>query len=242
MTTQTELALHTRDYKCIGCGSVADQLYRDFKSGIIKIEHCKNCQKVVDKYIESEPVIVCLDALLLKQQAFRHVLYNKKTQGHWKLVAILLLCDAFTKLLLEHRSSGESHLRPDYMIYSALEWGLYQNFSLALIELVIVVSIIIVCIRMVSTEEFRSEELMRGVLLSNFGKILVIPAVLWGKNYSHIYVRLSHLFVCAANIQAIRVLSPSCNISTCILSVVFGHLVAMGTSIWIQTLFSQNSL
>ncbi|XP_021362558.1 protein ARV1-like isoform X2 [Mizuhopecten yessoensis] len=199
----------------------------------------KHCQKVVDKYIESEPVIICLDFLLLKQQAFRHVLYNRKTQGHWKLVAILLLCDAFTKLLLGRPHSTESYLRPDYMIYSALEWGLYINFSLALIELFITILIIIVCIRTISTEKCRPGELMRGVLLSNFGKILVIPAVLWGTNYSLIYVSLSRMFVCAANIQAIRVLSPGCHVSTCIMSVVLGHVVAMLSSIWIQNILSQ---
>ncbi|XP_033735215.1 protein ARV1-like [Pecten maximus] len=242
MNNQSNLEMNAREYKCISCGNNNDQLYRDFNSGIIKIEHCKHCQKVVDKYIESEPVIICLDALLLKQQAFRHVLYNRQSQGQWKLVAILLLCDAFTKLLLQRPNSGESRLRPDYMIYSALEWGLYQNFSLALIELLSTVSIIILCIMMVSSEKCRPGELMHGILLSNFGKILVIPAVLWGTNYSLIYVSLSRVFVCAANIQAIRVLSPSCHISICITSVILGHVVATVTSIWIQNMFSQGQV
>lgn len=45
-------------------------------------------------------------------------------------------------------------------------------------------------------------ELVRGILLSNFGKILVIPAVLWG--YSEMYVWLTAIFVCASNVQAFR--------------------------------------
>ena len=39
-----------------------------------------NCGRLVDKYIEYDAVIVCLDALLLKVQAFRHVLYNSHIQ------------------------------------------------------------------------------------------------------------------------------------------------------------------
>ena len=49
---------------------------------------------------------------------------------------------------------------------------------------------------------FRLDEIVRGILLSNFGKILVIPAVLWG--YSEMYVLLTAMFVCASNVQAFR--------------------------------------
>ena len=34
------------------------------------------CNSVVDKYTEYDNVIVCLDALLHKSQAYRHLLYN----------------------------------------------------------------------------------------------------------------------------------------------------------------------
>ena len=37
-----------------------------------------NCKQVVDKYVEFDPVIVLLDALLFKPQAFRHILFNKE--------------------------------------------------------------------------------------------------------------------------------------------------------------------
>lgn len=37
----------------------------------------EKCKQVVDKYVEFDPVIVLLDALLFKPQAYRHVLFNK---------------------------------------------------------------------------------------------------------------------------------------------------------------------
>ena len=37
-----------------------------------------SCHKVVDKYIEFDPVIIFLDALLHKPQAYRHLLFNDK--------------------------------------------------------------------------------------------------------------------------------------------------------------------
>ena len=36
----------------------------------------KLCGKVVDKYIEYELVIIFLDAVLHKPQAYRHILFN----------------------------------------------------------------------------------------------------------------------------------------------------------------------
>lgn len=36
----------------------------------------KSCAKPVDKYIEYDPVIILIDAILCKIQAFRHILFN----------------------------------------------------------------------------------------------------------------------------------------------------------------------
>lgn len=36
----------------------------------------ESCQKPVDKYIEYDPVIILIDAILCKTQAFRHIIFN----------------------------------------------------------------------------------------------------------------------------------------------------------------------
>ncbi|XP_076095792.1 uncharacterized protein LOC143066866 [Mytilus galloprovincialis] len=115
------------------------------------------------KYIKFDPVIICLDALLLKREAFQHVLSNNFTQVQ-----------------------------------------LY--------------------------------EIVSGILLSNFGKILVIPAVLWG--YSEMYVWLSAIFVCASNVQAFRVLCPSWPAIFCAVVVISSHVVASKTG---RTLYNVHS-
>ena len=40
-----------------------------------------NCDETVDKYIEFDKVIIFLDALLHKPQAYRHILFNEKFRG-----------------------------------------------------------------------------------------------------------------------------------------------------------------
>lgn len=62
---------------CIECAYTnIDCLFYKFKSNYIKLSNCPKCGKVVDKYIEYDKVILFIDVLLLKPQAYRHLAYN----------------------------------------------------------------------------------------------------------------------------------------------------------------------
>lgn len=62
---------------CIECGySNIDCLYSKYKSDYIKLNVCPECNKIADKYIEYDSVILFLDILLLKRQAYKHLAYN----------------------------------------------------------------------------------------------------------------------------------------------------------------------
>lgn len=37
----------------------------------------EKCNQKADKYLEFEPVIILVDSVLLSENAFRHVLYNR---------------------------------------------------------------------------------------------------------------------------------------------------------------------
>ncbi|XP_071161533.1 protein ARV1-like isoform X2 [Mytilus edulis] len=146
--------------KCINCGTKCNSLYRHYSKDIIQLEHCIHCKELVDKYIEFDPVIICLDALLLKREAFQHVLSNNSTQAQWKLTSILLLFDAYTKLV-HQRQNGDQINRPmpDSVLYSAFEWDLYFNYFLALIELLVCVVVILTAFIIVSKIRPSSDKL-----------------------------------------------------------------------------------
>lgn len=62
---------------CIEClNPNVERLYSVFQQQYIKLTICEVCGKVVDKYIEYDNVILFLDLLLLKPQAYRHLSYN----------------------------------------------------------------------------------------------------------------------------------------------------------------------
>lgn len=52
--------------------------------------------------------------------------------------------------------------------------------------------------------------LLKALLLSGYGKLLLIPAVIWEHEYTPLCLRLVTLFVLTSNFQAIRGACPSC--------------------------------
>lgn len=62
---------------CVECTNPNIKLlFTEFKSKYIQMAVCPDCGKLADKYIEYDYVILFLDVLLLKPQAYRHLAYN----------------------------------------------------------------------------------------------------------------------------------------------------------------------
>ncbi|XP_059504712.1 protein ARV1 isoform X1 [Stegostoma tigrinum] len=116
-------------YRCVECNEEAQELHRDYSRGVIKITICKSCQKPVDKYIEYDPVIILIDAILCKVQAYRHIILNTKINIHWKLCIFCLLCEAY--LRWSQLQDSQQAVDPTDIIRYAKEWDFYQMFGLA---------------------------------------------------------------------------------------------------------------
>ncbi|TRY77116.1 hypothetical protein TCAL_00048 [Tigriopus californicus] len=94
---------------CIHCGASVvtrqgqpaqalfdQELYR--KSKILKLLECQWCELVADRYIESEGMMVLIDLVLQKPEAYRHVLFN---ENYWiiisKLALLTIICDGYIR-------------------------------------------------------------------------------------------------------------------------------------------------
>lgn len=66
-------------YQCIYCSTPCDSLYRVYGSSTttIKLSRCSHCQRDVDPYCERELVLVGLDCLLFREEAYRHLLFHR---------------------------------------------------------------------------------------------------------------------------------------------------------------------
>lgn len=69
-------------YVCVHCGKPCAALYRKLSASSIKATTCtkEDCQQVVDPYIEREWLLVAIDWILLRPEAYRHVLFNAKME------------------------------------------------------------------------------------------------------------------------------------------------------------------
>ncbi|KAG2735806.1 hypothetical protein G9P44_002020 [Scheffersomyces stipitis] len=86
---------------CIECANTnIDCLFSRYKSEYIKLTICPGCGKIADKYIEYDYVILFIDILLLKKQAYRHLAFN--------VTELELLKD--TQVRPNHKSKADSNV------------------------------------------------------------------------------------------------------------------------------------
>ncbi|NWI99954.1 ARV1 protein, partial [Crypturellus undulatus] len=194
-------------YRCIECHGEAAELYRDYQRGVLRISICKSCQKPVDKYIEYDPVIILINAILCKAQAYRHILFNTKINIHGKLCIFCLLCEAYLRWLQLQDSS--QNIDPDDLIRYAKEWDFYRMFGLASLEQASFLVGIFIALWQMRPEMLKTKSdfilLLKALLLSSYGKLLLIPAVIWEHDYTPLCLVLIKVFVLTSNSQAIRV-------------------------------------
>ncbi|XP_023556659.1 protein ARV1 isoform X2 [Octodon degus] len=179
-------------YRCIECNQEASELYRDYNHGVLKLTICKSCQKLVDKYIEYDPVIILINAILCKAQVYRHILFNTKINIHGKLCMFCLLCEAYLRWW--QLQDSNQNTAPDDLIRYAKEWDFYRMFAIASLERL-----------MTAKKQPDFFLLLKALLLSSYGKLLLIPAVIWEHDYTPLCLRLIKVFVLTSNFQAIRV-------------------------------------
>lgn len=68
---------------CVECSAPINYLYEQYKGGHIRLAVCKNCHRVADKYIEYDSVLLFIDLMLLKPQAYKHTIYNSLILDKW---------------------------------------------------------------------------------------------------------------------------------------------------------------
>ncbi|XP_077202661.1 protein ARV1 [Paroedura picta] len=216
-------------YRCIECNRKAPELYRDYQRGVLRISICESCQKPVDKYIEYDPVIILINAILCKAQAYRHILFNTKINIQGKLCIFCLLCEAYLRWLQLQDSSQSPD--PDDFIRYAKEWDFYRMFGIASLEQTAFLFGIFTALWLARPQVLKNKGdfilLLKALLLSSYGKLLLIPAVIWEHDYTHLCLKLIKVFVLTSNSQAIRV-TLNTSRKLCLLATVSGLIMENG--------------
>lgn len=90
VTTCRNTFLVPNMYVCICCGAEVENIYTQYSKEIINFQLCKNCGRIVDKYVEYDFTIVAIDLLVCKIEAYRHILRNTEFPRLFHL--LLLSC------------------------------------------------------------------------------------------------------------------------------------------------------
>ncbi|PHJ25514.1 hypothetical protein CSUI_000631 [Cystoisospora suis] len=107
---------------CVECSNALPCTYREYPRGSlnIRLQRCEGCGCIADKYIEYELLLIIIDLLLHKKQAYRHVLFNRLPYADTgvppplrSLAIICILFDMYTRWFLIHVHLMEAYYRTE---------------------------------------------------------------------------------------------------------------------------------
>ncbi|XP_017382009.1 protein ARV1 isoform X2 [Cebus imitator] len=145
---------------------------------------------------------------------------------HGKLCIFCLLCEAYLRWW--QLQDSNQNTAPDDLIRYAKEWDFYKMFAIAALEqtayFIGIFTFLWVQLPMTVKEQPSFILLLKALLLSSYGKLLLIPAVIWEHDYTPLCLKLIKVFVLTSNFQAIRV-TLNINRKPCFLAMLSGLLL-----------------
>mmetsp|Transcript_5191 Transcript_5191/g.14983 ORF Transcript_5191/g.14983 Transcript_5191/m.14983 type:complete len:323 (-) Transcript_5191:30-998(-) len=65
-------------YNCVECLTPSPSLFKQYSTpAAVKLTRCRNCGNDVDPYVERETLLVSIDLVLHRTEAYRHALFNR---------------------------------------------------------------------------------------------------------------------------------------------------------------------
>ncbi|XVE77189.1 hypothetical protein DITRI_Ditri13aG0041800 [Diplodiscus trichospermus] len=221
------------EYRCVQCGFRIKTLFVQYSPGNIRLMKCENCKSVADEYIECELMIVLIDLILHKPEAFRHLLYNVLNQQSthykgllWKLLFGFLVLDAYRSLLVK---------RPEE------EWGMSTSISsfvwiyrkmlvdVFLGNFMFLCSFLLAMRNLLKTSArfSRPGDLLLAILISSYFRIFLTAMMIWKFPPSVIYI--IDIFVLSSNIVALKVITET-TMDRCVGACFIAHAVKFCTT------------
>ncbi|KAL7750508.1 sterol homeostasis protein [Sorochytrium milnesiophthora] len=188
--------------QCVECGQSVHSLYTVYSPGNIRLTQCESCNTFADKYVEYDGVVIFIDLLLHKHQVYRHILFNRLgyrddvlQSGTRKLAVILILFEVYLKLVnIELRHGRE----PNFDLSASVRQWLIQDATPLWSDIV------------------QLPLIPSAIIVSSFGKLLLILMVIWDSRSILEYSWLVSVFVLASNVEALSVIIKSYGAATAI--------------------------
>ncbi|CEF66955.1 Protein ARV1 [Strongyloides ratti] len=192
---------------CINCGRNADNLYHQYEKNIIRLSICKYCNRYVDKYIEDDYPLICIDIFLQNIKAYRHVLINEDVTSKLTVVMVLLMNETFVKwyklIKINENDNNDIHYTA-VMFYTTTVQIILGYFIYCLILKFMYFIITKEKIQIISyNKEFTN------CVLGSYGYAYKTLVIIWDIEEHWLTIFLYSLIIILSHIQIQRTLNPS---------------------------------
>ncbi|KAK9719780.1 Arv1-like family [Popillia japonica] len=178
-------------YICTNCGTPVNDLFKEYSPSVLKLTKCLKCMEVADKYVEYDPVIVIIDLVLLRKEAYRHVLYNTQFKFHWKLCIIIHIIEAYYEWILKFPSNSIQNKSleildniKEFTINDLIFYKIYILLFMQTLSFIFVLYILTILYNKAYNMNKPYGKLLLEIwkcrTLSNFGVFLLLPSLIWG--------------------------------------------------------------
>ncbi|KAK4883522.1 hypothetical protein RN001_006841 [Aquatica leii] len=194
-------------YTCINCGNPIGELCKKYSETVLKLVNCVKCKNVADKYIEYDIIIVIIDLILLRKEAYRHILYNTDFQSHWKLAVMLQMMEVYSEWIL---TSKKKYNTASY-VYSAGDVQLYMLSlrvifrTLCSLLIILLLTIVYNKIKKQSNSWGFLKTVWKAMILANFGWFLLLPSLIWDNSIQEFHLTFVSLYTTLSQLLAYTV-------------------------------------
>lgn len=223
---------------CVHCGTSINEVYVQYSPGNIRLTKCAECKCVADEYVECEMMIILIDLILHKSEAYRHLFFNYPNLNKlnmkdliWKTSLLFFLLDSCRQSLI---GAGK---------VNAVKWDSFSSFlSTAgkLMALVLVQNLVFFLTTLMASLflmrsgahwRLRWMDLLLALLLSSYFKLFTFAMMVW--DFSPFMVHIVEMFVLSSNTIALKVImNATTPVAAAIIAVGALARFFMGTLLW----------
>ncbi|KAI8886913.1 Arv1-like protein, partial [Backusella circina FSU 941] len=200
---------------CVECGTSVGNLYTQYSKDNIRLTTCDRCNQFADKYIEHDFVIIFIDMLLHKPQVYRHLLFNRITKQEglephvFRFAILLILFEVYIKWFRLERYYTEYDSK---FIHQPLYYQYLYILALCIFEFIVFQFSVNLVVKWYFRNQNKSDRgltlhirynyISMALIISSFGKMLLIFMVIW--DYKQLeYSWLVSIIVLASNTEAL---------------------------------------
>ncbi|KAJ2368360.1 sterol homeostasis protein [Coemansia sp. RSA 2610] len=186
---------HGTKQVCVECGHPVAHLFTVYGAGHIRLTQCAHCKCFADKYVEHDVVIMFIDMLLHKPQVYRHLLVNRLEfrqasieRNVGKLGVLLVLFNVYIdwfRLEEGGRLRGQRELLFGRQHSFAVQYVFILLCS-AVDALALLAGVLAAAAWLQRAPQLRRwPTVATALVVSSFGKVLMILLVIWEYNESY---------------------------------------------------------